>query len=280
MHQLALPEVIKDKSAYSLHLVDEPGEWRYPLHAHAGFNDLLVLERGILHQEVNGVHLTLHPGAIIFIRASDQHALRGSRVRFYNLNLPQAEWQRLAAYAEGTWWQELTTTSSPPQARLSVPDRDRLHQDLVELFAAQGGALARVALARFLLRWLPTLHAQPAPAVAEPSWLAPLVERIAAQSPLAWTASDLPRLAGVSAAHVSRTFRRHLRCTPSQYLNRLRLRQAAELLASTECDILELALRLGFQSASYFYRCFVAEMGVAPAAYRRRHRMPVSPDCA
>jgi len=276
VHQLALPEVIKDSTAYSLHLVDEPGEWNYPLHYHAGFNDLLVLERGILHQEVNGIHLTMHPGAMIFIRASDQHALHGSHVRFYNLNLPQTEWQRLAVYAEGKWWQELTAPGPPPQARLAVPERDRLHQDLVELFAAQSGAMARVALARFLLRWLPTLQTRPAPAVAEPGWLAPLVERIAGQIPLQWTAADLPRLAGVSAAHVSRTFRRHLRCTPSQYLNRLRLRQAAQLLATTECDILELALRVGFQSASYFYRLFVAEMGVPPAVYRRRHRMPVS----
>ncbi|MBN8527298.1 MAG: helix-turn-helix transcriptional regulator [Planctomycetes bacterium] len=86
--------------------------------------------------------------------------------------------------------------------------------------------------------------------------------------------ADLPRLAGVSQAHLSRTFRRHLGASPSQHLNRLRLRQAAVQLARTGRDILDIGYGLGFRSPSYFYRLFTRAHGMPPAAYRARHRMP------
>lgn len=77
---------------------------------------------------------------------------------------------------------------------------------------------------------------------------------------------------GVSRNHLIRLFRRYEGCTPREYLERMRLREAVRLLRETEMAILQVALESGFESASAFYACFRHGAGTAPAAFRMEAR--------
>lgn len=260
--------------SYSLHIEDLPHAWRYPEHTHAGFGDLVAVERGQLHQRVNGEELLLHAGDLLLVRPGDRHELWGEGFRFFNLNLPAAEWELLSAYAgPALGMQRLAAARQAPRASLGPAARQEFFADLAGLIA--GDLAARVLLGRFLMRWLPVFTpAAASPRGGGPEWMEPLLQRIEAGVGQGLDAADLPRLAGVSQAHLSRSFRRHLGVTPSQHLNRLRLRQAAVQLARTGRDVLDIGYGLGFRSPSYFYRLFARAYGLPPAAYRRRHRMP------
>jgi AraC family transcriptional regulator len=85
-------------------------------------------------------------------------------------------------------------------------------------------------------------------------------------------------LAGIAAAvgvhpvHLTRTFRRHFRRTPGEYLRGCRLEKAASLLAKSAEPLSEVALASGFADQSHLAKSFKRAFGVTPSAYRQGYR--------
>jgi len=73
----------------------------------------------------------------------------------------------------------------------------------------------------------------------------------------------------VSEDYLSRIFHREMGLPLWDYLNRLRIFIAAELLRQTDDSIQAIALRTGFQDQSYFCRIFKKIYGVPPGQFRR-----------
>lgn len=69
--------------------------------------------------------------------------------------------------------------------------------------------------------------------------------------------------------YFSRYFRDAFHITFTDYVNRLRLEKALELLRETELPVTEIALAAGFNSCSYFNKRFHAVYGKTPTQYRR-----------
>ena len=57
---------------------------------------------------------------------------------------------------------------------------------------------------------------------------------------------------------------------------RARMRQAAELLQSSELRVAEIAAQVGYENQSKFAAVFVRRFGCPPLEYRRRARIPIS----
>ena len=75
-------------------------------------------------------------------------------------------------------------------------------------------------------------------------------------------------------AHMSRsTYLRHFKalckCTPSQYLTEIRIKQATELLQTSERSIIEISQDCGFFDSSHFLRIFSKFKGCSPSQYRK-----------
>ncbi len=56
----------------------------------------------------------------------------------------------------------------------------------------------------------------------------------------------------------------------TEYVNRLRVKRAKELLRRTRCTASEAARRVGVCDQSYFSKLFVRFEGVTPTEYRAR----------
>jgi transcriptional regulator GlxA family with amidase domain len=89
----------------------------------------------------------------------------------------------------------------------------------------------------------------------------------------------LARLAFVSEAHFSRTFRATFGETPHRYLQRRRVERAMFLLRSTPRSVTDICLDVGFTSLGTFSRTFADIVGEAPSAYRRRGPLQHVPSC-
>jgi AraC-like DNA-binding protein len=81
----------------------------------------------------------------------------------------------------------------------------------------------------------------------------------------------LTGVSGMSPSHVHRVFKRHLGCSPFQYISRLRLSEAADALIQTDKPITQIALDLGFNDSNYFTRLFRKQTGLSPREYRGRY---------
>ncbi|MGH9429030.1 MAG: helix-turn-helix transcriptional regulator, partial [Terriglobia bacterium] len=74
---------------------------------------------------------------------------------------------------------------------------------------------------------------------------------------------------GCSVYHLCRAFRQYLRTTIHRYRNQLRLRESLDLLASSDADLTEIALAVGYSSHSHFTFEFRRTFGRPPSAFRR-----------
>jgi AraC family carnitine catabolism transcriptional activator len=85
---------------------------------------------------------------------------------------------------------------------------------------------------------------------------------------------QLAELINVTPRQLERLFRQHLNATPSNFYLALRLDKARQLLRQTDMSVLEVGLACGFESSSYFSRCYRARFASSPS--RDRHEQPAA----
>ncbi|NTU63372.1 MAG: response regulator transcription factor, partial [Chloroflexi bacterium] len=83
---------------------------------------------------------------------------------------------------------------------------------------------------------------------------------------------DVARYVNMNEDYLTFCFRKEMGMTPIAYLNRYRINQAKQLLATRPLSITEVALEVGFYDHSYFSRVFRREVGMSPDAYRRAQK--------
>ncbi len=80
--------------------------------------------------------------------------------------------------------------------------------------------------------------------------------------------TELAEIAGQSASAFSRYFRRHTGVPFVQYVNRLRINLACQLLMSGELTITDICYRVGFNNLSNFHRQFLLQKSMPPSRWR------------
>jgi transcriptional regulator GlxA family with amidase domain len=130
------------------------------------------------------------------------------------------------------------------------------------------------AIARYLVVYLRRGGSDPqlSPWLAGRNHVHPAVHRvqdaIAADLTRSWPVHTLARIANVSDRHLTRLFSEHVDMRISQYINRLRVARAHELLSHTRLDMEQVAERAGFGSARQLRRAWRREYASAPRLAR------------
>ncbi|MCU1246117.1 MAG: AraC family transcriptional regulator [Acidobacteria bacterium] len=109
---------------------------------------------------------------------------------------------------------------------------------------------------------LPDLRSDPGP-----PWLRQAT-RIMDESFARLGVGDVATAVGIDPIHMAREFRRYQGCTPGEYLRRLRIDQAARLLAETDLPLADVAAASGFYDQSHLSRAFKSTIGQTPSGYR------------
>lgn len=81
--------------------------------------------------------------------------------------------------------------------------------------------------------------------------------------------ADIAKHVGVSRSYLYKIFVKNLQTTPSEFLARLRLVRAKELLELTELSVEGVAMSCGYQEALVFSKAFKQEVGMPPSHYRK-----------
>ncbi|TXS41967.1 helix-turn-helix domain-containing protein [Streptomyces sp. OR43] len=89
----------------------------------------------------------------------------------------------------------------------------------------------------------------------------------------------LARIAHVSEAHFSRTFRDTFGETPHRYLQRRRVERAMFLLRETDRSVTDICFEVGFGSTGTFSRTFREIVGRSPRVYRKEAVVTGVPTC-
>lgn len=258
------------------------GDHGSELHGHADFYELMGVFAGRgQHRLANGVQ-QLEAGDVVLVRPTDRHAFRAlppQGLHFVNVAFPARRWRDFVAAVPVRQARRWESGALPPVWRLTGDRRLRAEETFRRALARSHRGPTHLDLARF---WLETLEAvldadPPSQEVQRPEWLVRACVALREEPNLQ---AGLPRfveLASVSPAHLSRTVRQHYGTTPTELVMRVRLEHAAALLTTTSEPVTEIAARSGFDSPSYFSRCFHARHGLSPRAFRERTRRAVVP---
>ncbi|MEJ5238321.1 MAG: AraC family transcriptional regulator [Limisphaera sp.] len=124
-----------------------------------------------------------------------------------------------------------------------------------------------------MMQWSHLIHAYVlrfARPCHQPDKLRMLWERVESRLEEPWTLEKLAAEAGYSREHLRRLCRRQLGRSPMHQVTYLRMRRAAELLATTELTVAAIAHRVGYQNPFVFSNAFARWIGWRPSEYRRQ----------
>jgi len=240
------------------------------LHEH-DFYELLWVQNGVVRQRTEAGRADLPEGTLVFVQPGQRHALQAREEATLVVSLTmrpeaiEAIGLRYPQVAGHFFW----SLDATPQT---------LHRDMRQLAALNQAALrlerstqTTLELDAFLLPLLTSLLDEVTAAPdAVPEWLAAACA--AARDPKVFRggAAGLVELTHRAHPHVSRTMRRTMGQTPSEYVNAIRMKFAARRLSGSQDPLPEIAAEVGLANLSHFHRLFRAHHGVTPSAYRRK----------
>lgn len=84
------------------------------------------------------------------------------------------------------------------------------------------------------------------------------------------TTTDLARLTHLSEGHFCSVFKEATGMTSKEYINSVRIKNAENLLLSTDMSIADAAMYSGFPDANYFTKMFKKANGITPCRFRKQ----------
>lgn len=100
--------------------------------------------------------------------------------------------------------------------------------------------------------------------------LKPALEYIQNNCSESITLNNMSSLCNISPSYFSKLFKREIRENFSNYVNKVRIKKAKELLQNSDIPVINISIDLGFEDCGYFIKVFKNIERVTPAMYRKR----------
>lgn len=176
----------------------------------------------------------------------------------------------------------LAPTARVRENRLFVEDGERLTSAgitagidlMLAIIARDAGHRTALAVARYLVVYLRRGGADPqlSPWLEGRNHIHPAIHRaqdaVTADPARDWSVETLADVACTSPRNLSRLFNEHTSMSVTDYLNRMRIALAREMITSSRMDMESVAARAGFASARQFRRAWNRIHGTPPSASR------------
>ena len=81
--------------------------------------------------------------------------------------------------------------------------------------------------------------------------------------------TELSAMLNLSHTYLSTLFKEETGITVSQYLTKIRMKEARRLLLTSQDQVSQIAVQVGYQDEKYFMRVFKKENGLTVSEFRR-----------
>lgn len=85
-------------------------------------------------------------------------------------------------------------------------------------------------------------------------------------------ALDMAKLCNMSYSYFSRSFKKVMKTTFNEYLNQVRITEAEKILITTDLNITEIAMEVGFSTSSYFIKQFKLYKNLSPKQFKKNYQ--------
>lgn len=241
-------------------------------HSHDFFEFFLLIE-GTQELEINQYSLALSPGALVLIRPNDIHSRKYTSSGCHiNIAFSSKIAASLFDYlGSGYPSKKLLESDLPPYITLNKTESARIQARMRELYAVsltdtnlQRTKLRTLILDIFVYYFSKSVEQKS----SRESWFEYLIEEMEKPENLSEGLPALLRISQKSHEYLCRIFRQYLDCTPTQYINDLRLNYAANFLIHSDIAILDVCMAAGFDNLSHFYHLFRKKYHMTPKVFR------------
>lgn len=255
------------------------------LHSHDYFEIFLVIAGSAIHY-VNGQAFSLEKGSLVFVRPDDCHCYQSpvsDNFQFINLILTQKLMNEIFNFLGFDFCTDLFLYSKFPQQRNVsgnyydplLSNMNRLMLFPKENLASYNAAYKLAAIDTISHFFFENKH-NINPAL--PTWLNQLVSKMYEPIHYMQGLSHMYELANCTPEHLCRTFQKYMRQSPTQFLNNIKLDEAARKLVYTDCSIINIVEETGFNNLSHFYHLFRERYHMSPNKYRKCSRISPADD--
>ncbi len=261
------------------------------LHTH-DFNELTFITGG------KGTHCTedgeyrISLGDVFFIRSGSPHGYRDTKdlhlinVVFYpeKLSMPHSDIRNIPGYhaffelepgmrVKGTLKSKLTLSTD--EMHFIMPKIAEL--DIIMRSRQDGFLFIGTAYLMQIIYFLSKKYTEsPRLESADPLRIGNVLSYIEKNYSRKISLDKMASMANMSRSSLLRAFLKMSGYPPVEYLLRLKMKKASELLQKTSLSVSEIAARCGFPDNNYFARQFKKMNGMSPLQFRKNP--PVSPD--
>lgn len=237
-------------------------------HTHDFYEIFLVREGELIHSK-NNMSVVLREGDLCFIHPDDFHWFQskdpGAPAVITNLAFTLEEFARALMY--------LGKEEIDLEGNITV-NRSKANEfiSLIELIYKKPGLLPgndnTLLFRELLIRFLISFLLKPDSMASFPEWLSRALNLMEKPENLRDGIPRFVEISGKTQEHLTRTLRKYLDITPSEFVNDLRLQYASRLLRSYSAPVKEIVDHAGYENPAYFNRLFKQKFGVSPKKYR------------
>lgn len=246
-------------------------------HSHDFFEILLLLE-GEQEYTSKQFRCLLQPGSLMLVRPGEVHSRKYTQKGCHiNLAFSHQVAEALFSYlGPGFPAADILNAPEPPIVLLSQSEKESVKNMLEEVGctnitnSAQIKTNLRILIMKIIVKYFANHHSFLT--TQETSWFPNLLQEIESNRNFIEGIDRLVEISGKSHEHLCRVFKSELNCTPTDYINKLKMNFAANQLIHTDASILDICLTVGFSNLSYFYQIFKNTYHLSPAKFRKKYQ--------
>ena len=106
----------------------------------------------------------------------------------------------------------------------------------------------------------------------KPKWFSELLLKINASENMHWSVNDIVENSHFSHSHLLRAFKKYENCSLSDYLAKVKMLYACNLILYSSLSILDIALMLGYSDSSHLNRTFKKTYNLSPTQFKRLYK--------
>ena len=268
IHKQYLNPNISSQNIYGLNLTVKKRK-NDIMHTHNYHEFMLVRTGEILHKHQCGEEI-LKEHQLCFVRATDIHSISlhsKENATIFNIGITERLFQKVFNYynCDSTF---LTSSMKPVVINLSSANFENLCKKIdlfsTTIFGELHSKMFYNLLSEFaFLMTTPQKHSLYS-LQNIPNWLLKIAKEMQKTENFI---EGLPKLLSIttySQEYISRSFRKHLGLSPTEYINSLRLNYAKKLILEDNIPISQACYECGFNCEGYFYKEFKKLFSMTP----------------
>ncbi|MDD4689674.1 MAG: AraC family transcriptional regulator [Eubacteriales bacterium] len=245
-------------------------------HVHE-FYEIFIVTKGAIMHRIDDSQQRLEEGDMLFIRPNDCHALTGKKEdEIINMAFSASVLEAiLCLFQRNEPLLEMCNRAQPAMCRLGKERLQNIKKQCREVQSFYSSkATAAIQYKALLVQLLSLLIASShLPSNQFPLWLDRLVQKMNNVKAFTRDINEIYSMTDRTPEHIARTFQKYMSTTPTEYILQLRINYAKELLLTTDKPVLDICFEAGFNSPSYFHRCFKQEFGMAPGKFKKMNHV-------